>query len=167
MAIGPAGVLDSTALPERPVRYALGLLGFIFGVTGLIAAVAGPHIAQALKPLEPPPQKLADKLAEAGDKFVGRLLDRVRGKQAEKVVDALPPAPPAPWGWYLSVAATALGLVGAVAGTGAWIRRENHRLAASAIITGSLAVAWVYIVAALVLALAIMFLVMMFGTLGG
>ena len=54
-----------------------------------------------------------------------------------------------------------------MAGTGAWIRRENHRLATSAIIAGSLAVAWVYIVAALVIALAIVFLLVFFGTVGG
>ncbi len=160
---------DTTARPATPprTRYALGSLGLVVGVVALVAAVAGPHIAKALKPPEPPPQKLSDTLVEAGDKFVGRLLDRARGKQAQPAAEP-PPVPSAtPWDWYLSVAATSLGLVGALSGTVGWVRREDHRLAASAIVTGSLAVAWAYIVAALVIALVIVFLLLLFGALGG
>jgi hypothetical protein len=137
MALAAAGDPDSALPPQPRVRYALGLLGFVLGILGLTAAVAGPRIAEALKPPEPPPQKLSDTLAEAGDKFVGRVLDRVRGKKPAAAAETHPSPPPTPWGWYLSVAATSLGLVGAVAGTGGWVRREDHRLAASAIIAGS------------------------------
>ena len=72
------------------MRYALGLLGFFFGIVGLSAAIAGPHIAQALKPPEPPPPKLSDTIAEAGDKLVGRVLDRVRGRKTETATTATP-----------------------------------------------------------------------------
>jgi hypothetical protein len=67
----------------------------------------------------------------------------------------------------LSVAATSLGLVGSLSGTAGWIRREDPRMAASAITVGALAVAWVYIVAALVIALVIFFLLLLGGALGG
>ncbi len=43
----PAEVLGSANSPEPRVRYALGLLGFLFGIVGLSAAVAGP-ISRAL-----------------------------------------------------------------------------------------------------------------------
>ena len=160
-------VLDAALSPAPRVRYARGLFGFVLGILRLVATVAGPHIARALKPPDPPPQKLSDTLVEAGDKLIGKLLDRVRGKQPETIRNAPPPTPAIPWGWYLSVAATSLGMPGALAGTGAGVRRENHRLAASAIVTGSLAVAWTYIVAALVIALAIFFLLLLFGAMGG
>ena len=159
-------VLDAALSPAPRVRYARGLFGFVLGILRLVATVAGPHIARALEPPDPPPQKLSDTLVEAGDKLIGKLLDRVRGKQPETIRNAPPPTPAIPWGWYLSVAATSLGMPGALAGT-VPVRRENHRLAASAIVTGSLAVAWTYIVAALVIALAIFFLLLLFGAMGG
>jgi hypothetical protein len=70
-----------------------------FGVLGLTAAVAGPRIAEALKPPVPPPQTLSDTLAEAGDMFVGRVLDRVRGKKPAAAAETQPPPPPTAWGW--------------------------------------------------------------------
>jgi hypothetical protein len=68
---------------------------------------------------------------------------------------------------YLSVAATSLGLIGSLSGTAGWIRREDSRMAVSAITVGALAVAWVYIMAALVIALVIVILLMLDGALGG
>jgi hypothetical protein len=154
------------SLPPR-VRYAFGLIGLLIGLAGLAAAIARPYIAEALKPPEPPPQKLSDKLAEVGDKFVGRMIDRVRGAKPAPVAAQPAPPPRTPWPWYLSVAAASLGFVAAVSGTAGWVRREDHRLAASAITAGFLAVAWVYIVMALVIALVIVFLLILLGALGG
>jgi hypothetical protein len=169
--------VDESPVNEAPVapqplrtRYALGLLGLLVGVLGLFAAVARPHIAEALKPPkppEPPPQKLSDTLADAGDKFVDRIIDRLREKKAEPAAKAPPPSPPTPWDLYLAVAATSLGLVGALAGTAGWVRREDHRLAASSIVVGVLALAWVQIVAALVIAFLIVFLLLLGGAIGG
>lgn len=155
-----------TVQPPR-TRYGFGLSGLLFGFVGLAVAVACPYIAEALKPPPPPPQKLSDTLAEAGEKFVGRMIDRVRGKKTASPAE-LPPQPqPIPWTRYFALTATALGLLGAVLGTASWIRREDHRLAASAILAGALAVAWIYIVAALVIALVIVFLLLLLGALNG
>ncbi len=163
---------DSTPTPTVRLshpRPRFGLIGLLVGSVGLVIAVVHPHLAEALKPPPPPPQKLSDTLAEAGDKFVGRMIDRVRGKKA--ATPAPPPPPPQPqplpWAWYLSLAATSLGLIGAASGTIAWVRREDHRLAASAITAGALAVAWVYILAALVIALVIVFLLFLLAPSGG
>jgi hypothetical protein len=155
-----------TAIVRPPrIRYGLGLFGLIVGSVGLAVAVTQPYIAEALKPPPPPPQKFSDTLTEAGEKFVGRMIDRVRGKKAEPLAAPAPPQPrPIPWPWYLSITATSLGLIGAVLGTASWIRREDHRLAASAIVASALAVAWIYIVVALVIALVIVFLLPLLGT---
>jgi hypothetical protein len=97
-----------------------------------------------------------------------RMLDRARGKAAAP--KAKPPPKPQSrerlWLLYLSVAATSLGLVGSLSGTVGWIRREDSRLAGSAIAVGALAVAWIYIVAALVTALVIVFLFLLASALG-
>jgi hypothetical protein len=136
-------------------------------VIGLAFAVIQPYIAEALKPPEPPPQKLSDTLAEAGDKFVARMINRMRGKPAQPATK-LPPAPHASSAAKsLPIAATSLGLIAAVCGTLGWVRREDHRLAASAIVTGTVAVGWIYIVTALAIALAIVILVLLRGVFAG
>jgi hypothetical protein len=161
---------DSVTIVDSPpprFRYGFGLFGLSIGVIGLALAVGRPHIAEALERARPkePPQKLSDALADAGDKFVGRMIDRVRGKKHEAAVR--PPRPePTPWLWYFSIVATGLGFAGSLSGTVSWIRREDHRLAASAIVAGALAVAWVYIIAALVIAFVIFFLLILLGSVG-
>jgi hypothetical protein len=135
----------------------------LVGILGFAVAVTHPYVAEALKPPEPPPPKLSDTLAEAGDKLVGKVIDRVRGRKSEPVAQQPAPPPPKPWGLYLSIAATALGFIVLVSGTVGWVRREDHRLAASAMIAGFLAIAWVYIVVALVIALVLVFLLLILG----
>jgi hypothetical protein len=157
--------------PEPRPRYALGLCGLLLAVAGLTLAIARPYIAEAMKPPPPPEprQKLSQVLAEAGEKLVDRMLDKVRGRAAAAQAGPPPPAQARdrPWLLYLSIAATALGLVGSLSGTAGWIRREEPRLAVSAMTIGAIAVAWVYIVAALVIALVIFFLLLLGGALGG
>jgi hypothetical protein len=157
--------------PERRTRYGLGLCGLLLAVVGLALAIARPYIAEAL---EPPPHraprpKLSHALAKAGEKFVDRMLEKARGGAAVVNAEPPPPARPPVWPWalYLSVAATSLGLIGSLSGTAGWIRREDSRMAVSAITVGALAVAWVYIMAALVIALVIVILLMLDGALGG
>jgi hypothetical protein len=68
------------------LRYGFGLAGLVAAAIGLVLGVMQPHITEVMKPLpppEPPPQKMADVLAEAGDKFVGKMVDRVRGRKPE------------------------------------------------------------------------------------
>ncbi len=153
--------------PTARVGYMFGLLGMIVGMIGLAAAIASPYLVEASKPPAPQPQKLADKLAEAGDKFVGRMIDRARDKQPAPVVEPPAPKPPTPWGSYASLVAAALGLVGALFGTVGWIRREDHRLAASSIVIGSLAVTWLYIVAGIIIASVIVFVLLLLSAISG
>ena len=157
--------------PERRTRYGLGLCGLLLAVVGLALAIARPYIAEALEPSphRAPRPKLSHALAEAGEKFVDRMLEKARGGAAVVKVELPPPARPPVWPWalYLSVAATSLGLIGSLSGTAGWIRREDSRMAVSAITVGALAVAWVYIMAALVIALVIVILLVLDGALGG
>lgn len=148
-------------------RYGLGLCGLALAVIGLILAIARPYVAEVLEPPPEPRPKVSEVLADAGAKFVDRMIEKARGRAA------VPRAAPAPkpqrpeqlWLLTLSVAATSLGLVGSLSGTVGWIRREDSRLAGSAIAIGALAVAWVYLMAALVTALVIVFLILMASTL--
>ncbi len=149
--------------PVHRVRSALGLVGLVLGVIGLAGAVARPYVEEALKP---PPEKLSDVIADAGEKLVVRAVDHMRHKKAEPAAKQPPPPPARPVGWQLSVAATSLGFVGAVCGAVGWVRREDQRLAASATVAGSVAVALTNLVAALVIALAIVLLLVLRGALG-
>ncbi len=159
-----ADAAPETAEATRTVRWGAGMFGLIVAVVGLALSVLHPQIAEALKPPDPPPPKVADVLAEAGDKWVGKMIDRARGRKAEPPKEPLPPAVrPTPWLLYFSIAATSLGLIGALAGTASWIRREDHRLAASAILVGTLAVAWVYVMAGITIATVIILLLLIFG----
>ena len=157
--------VDPTEVPRQSssheTLYACGSFGLIVGIIGLALAVAHPHIAEASRSPEPPPRKLSEIIAEAGDKFVGRIIVRAKGKKTEPGIVQPASMPRTPWTWYLTIAATTLGFVGAVSGTVGWIRREDHRLAACAIGAGSLAVAWAYILAALTIALVIVFLILL------
>ena len=98
-----------------------------------------------------------------------QMLEMARGGPAVVKAEPPPPARPPVWPWalYISVAATSLGLIGSLSGTAGWIRREDSRMAMSAITVGALAVAWVYIMAAVVIALVVVILLMLDGALGG
>jgi hypothetical protein len=156
--------------PEARTRHGLALCGLILAVLGLGFAIARPYIAEVLLP-PPPPEprpKVSEVLADAGVRFVDRMLEKVRGRAAAPKAEPplKPRLPERPWLLYLSVFSTSLGLVGALSGAIGWIRREDSRLAGSAIAVGALAVAWVYIVAALVIALVIFFLFLLCSALG-
>lgn len=151
---------------EPRARHGLGLYGLLLAVLGLTLAITQPYLTGVIDP-PPPRQKFSEVLSDAGEKLLDRAIAKVRGKA---VVKAGPPPPaPAqkpPWPLYLSMAATLLGLAGAVSGMVGWIRREELRLTFSAITIGALAVAWVYIVAALVTALTIVFLMLLIRVFG-
>ena len=154
---------------RRPV---LASLGLCLGIIGLIVAVLAPQIARAIEPPKPlmpeisgatAKEWVSDTLADAGDKFVGKTIDRIRGRKPPPVPAAPTPVPtPVPpkvlgWDWYLETAGPALGLVASLAGLAGWLRREDLRIAGSALTVGVLAVTWVHIVTALVIALVIVF----------
>jgi hypothetical protein len=156
--------------PKPRTRYGLALCGLLLAAVGLLLALTRPYIAEALEPSRDrePRQKLSHVLAEAGEIFVDRMVEKVRGGAA--AVEAGPPPARArewPWDLYLSVAATSLGLIGSLSGTAGWIRREDPRMAVSAITVGALAVAWIYIMSALVTALVIVILLILGRALGG
>ena len=87
-----------------------------------------------------------------------KMLDRINGKKIEPPV-APQPDPDVMKAWYLSLTSTSLGLVGMLLGTTAWLRREDHRLAAVALVTGFVAVAWVYVVIAVMIGITIAVLI--------
>ncbi len=168
MGLDISSAAAESVAPERRTRYGLGLCGLALAMVGLTLAVSRPVITELLKPSPVPRRKLSETLAGAGAKFVDRMVARARGKAAAPR-DEPPPRPQPPerlWLLYLSIAATSLGFVGSLSGTAGWIRREDSRLAGSAIAVGALAVAWIYIVAALVIALVIFFLILLASALG-
>jgi hypothetical protein len=159
--------LEEIASPSQARRPVLGLCGILVATIGLTLAVARPYLAEVLSPPAPPEPKpkVSEIIAEAGEKFVDRMIDKVRRRKAAAKAIPIPaaiPQPP-PWPLYLSLAATSLGLIGSLSGTAGWIRREDHRMAGAAIVIGSLAVAWTYIVTALIIALVIFFLLLFCG----
>ena len=83
---------DGVGSEPRP-RYALGLCGSLLAVLGLALAIARPYVAEALKPPPPPDpqQRLSRVLAEAGEKLVDRMLDKVRGRPAAGQAGPPPP----------------------------------------------------------------------------
>ncbi len=161
----PAAIEDVASGPRT--RYGLGLCGLALAVLGLVLAIARPYVAEVLEPPPKPESKISEVVADAGAKFVDRMIDRVRGKSAPpRAAPAPMPQPPERlWLLILSIAATSLGLAGSLSGTVGWIRREDSRLAGSAIAIGALAVAWIYLMAALVTALVIVFLILIVSTL--
>jgi hypothetical protein len=62
----PANTSIPTVRPPHPSSE-FGFFGLLVGSVGLVIVVVHPYPAEALKP-PPPPQKLSDTLAEAGDK---------------------------------------------------------------------------------------------------
>ena len=103
-------------------------------------------------------------LAEAGDKFVGRMIDRAR----KTPVTSSPPASlHLSLSFYLGMLAPTLGVAGSALSVAGWIRREDHRMAVSAMVVGFLTVAWLYILAALTLALVIAVLSVLLGAFDG
>ena len=69
---------------EPRTRHGLGLCGLVLAVVGLTLAIARPYVAEIFEPPPPaePRQKLSKTLAEAGSKFVDRILDKARGRAA-------------------------------------------------------------------------------------
>lgn len=171
MGLDTSSTAAESAASGPRIRHGLGLCGLALAVVGLTLAIARPYVAEMLEPppLPEPRQKLSETLAEAGAKLVDRMVARARGKLAAAPQAELPPKPRPPvrlWLLYLSIAATSLGLVGSLSGTAGWIRHEDPRLTGSAIAVGALAVAWVYIWAAMATALAIVFLILIASALG-
>lgn len=149
--------------PTADPRYAFGLAGLAVSILGLILAVARPHVDDAAEPPPPIPAKIGDQVVDAADKFVGRMIDRARGKPNQPAA----PAPKVlPWRWYLAVAGPALGLLGAMAGLIGWVRHELPRPTVAAMVVGFLAVAWIYLLVALVITFVIVAAVLILGHIG-
>jgi hypothetical protein len=129
--------------PQAGGRYAFGLTGLILALLGLLLVVATPSITRIVNP----PQKLGDAIAEAGDKLMEKVVDRVKGKRPIEKAQ-----PPVPIKSYLHLAANTLAVLGAALGAVAWVRREDHRLAGCAMTIGALAIAFHYFVVAVFLA---------------
>jgi hypothetical protein len=104
----------------------------------LALAIATPPLVEALKPPPPPPKELSDILAESAEKLVHRM----KGQKAEP---APAPVPERPWTHYSTVIATALGLVGLLSGTVAWLRGEQRRFVLAALVLGTVAIVWAHI----------------------
>src|SRR5207244_10208828 len=92
----------------------LAATGFMAGLLALPLAVSAPHVAAALTPPPPTPGKVLSTWAKTRAKLAVRWLLRSPSTPAP-----LPASPPGKrWLFNLTVAATTLGLVGALAGTG-------------------------------------------------
>ena len=134
-----------------------GLAGVVIAFLGLSVAVVHPLFADLW---EPPPKDAADVVVEAGKKLAGKLVQKVKRAQ---------PAPPpnrVSWPTVFAIAAASAGLAGVGLGAVSWIRREDHRLSAAAVAVGLLAVAWHYIVAAIVVAVVLAVLALILSAVG-
>ena len=150
----------SPIVTRRPI---LRVLGLCLGIVGLALAVLQPQIAEALKPPRGPgmtAEELADATVDVGGRFARRVVDRVRGKALPRPAApaAVPPEKVLTWEWYLDLAGPALGLLATVSGLLGYLRCENLRVVGCAATAGFLAIAWVHIVTALVIALVIVFI---------
>ncbi|OAI46461.1 hypothetical protein AYO44_11285 [Planctomycetaceae bacterium SCGC AG-212-F19] len=147
----------SEALVQEPLQATsgerpwLGIVGAVVAFLGLGLAVLSPGIIQAL---QPPKKELAAVVADAGVKLAAKL-------KGIKPAPAAPAQPEIPWALVCSSTATCLGMSGAGSGAVGWIRREDRRLATTAVIAGGLAVAWSYIVLAISVALVLFFLLVL------
>ena len=86
VAVHPESLSPSESRSQP--RFAPGLIGLLVAILGLGTALVAPHVVAAV---EPPRPKLSDTLAEAGDKFVGKMIDRVRHKEAPPSAEAAAP----------------------------------------------------------------------------
>jgi hypothetical protein len=135
-----------------------GIGGMVLGFLAFAMAVLAPLVWHAAEPPPPAEPKMADILADAGAKFVDKMVNKVRGHKPAAAMAAPAAKKPLPWPLIWSIAATSLGIVATGAGSVSWIRREDKRIASSAVAAGGLAIAWNYVVVALVIALVIIFL---------
>lgn len=140
--------LNSTS--ETPAKSGLlGLMGLILGALGLALHIATPHLIV----IQDPPAKLSDRIAKAGEKLTGRVIDRIKGKAPA------PDAPvPFPLESCLSMAAALMGVLGMIFGVLSWSRREDPRLGGCVIVIGGIALAWEYLLFAIALVFILIFL---------
>jgi len=144
----------------------MGIGGMALGFLAFAVAVLAPLIWHAAEPPPLPEPKIADVLADAGAKFVDKMVDKVRGRKPPPAAVAPATKDQLPWLLICSIAGTSLGIVATGAGSVSWIKREDKRIASSAVAVGGLAIAWNYVVVALVIALVIIFLLIFASALG-
>lgn len=111
----------------------------IFGLIGIVIALAGIGVAVFQDHLRPPPEPVSVKLGEAalakGKQWLGVESKEVK-EEPTSTID------------WVTIAQFALGFLGIVLGAVSWVRKENHRISALSAALGLVAVAWEYVLVA-------------------
>jgi hypothetical protein len=139
---------------KKPVKPILGVLALCCAAIGLILAISGPDLAEAIEPTPPIEEKVADLTVKIKDAVVAKLKDRDAKIEGEEKG----------FSWHvvipkIAMALTALGLVG---GAASYTRGEHRAFAFAAGGLGAVALAWQTLMVglAVILILGIVFIVM-------
>ena len=120
----------------------------IFGLIGIVIALAGLGVAVFQEHLRPPPEPISVTLGEAalakGKQWLGVGSEEIAAEQS--AID------------WVTIVQFALGFIGIALGAVSWIRSENHRVSALAAALGLVVVAWEYVLVAVGVAVLILFL---------
>ena len=110
----------------------------IFGLIGIVIALAGIGVAVFQDHLRPPPEpavNLGEAALAKGKQWLG-----VESKEVKEE-----PASTIDW---VTIAQFALGFLGIVLGAVSWVRKENHRISSLSAALGLIVVAWEYVLVA-------------------
>ncbi len=134
----------------------VGWPGLVTALVALALAACGPWLAGLL---DPPPVPVEERAAEVAGRIKDRVVAKLRG---QKLAPAAPRAEPFRWSRALPGIAVALGVAGLSLGVLGLVRREDARLAGSAVAVGAAAVVvqWAVLIAGAVLFLLLVALVM-------
>jgi len=123
-----------------------GLLGLSFAILGLAIALISPLIEDSR---HPPPTNLSSVLTETAEQIKEKLTKPDMPVEPRRRVSVRT---------IVMISGSVLGFLGAALGTAAWGRRESTRIAGIAVALGLAAIAWNYVLSAVIAALALFLL---------
>lgn len=112
--------------PPRP----LAIAAIVLALAGLVIAICAPAFLEAK---EAPPDGLPQVLAESAHNIKEHLAHKEINADPKRLIS---------WKTALMISGGLVGFLGAVLGTGSWMRREKPRLSSIAIAAGLTAIAW-------------------------
>ena len=138
---------------KKHVKPILGILALVIASLGLLLAIIGADIAEAIEPTPPIEEKIADVTVRIKDAVLAKLKNR----------EAVIAPQESSFSWHEALPKAGLGLaaLGLIGGASSYARGENRAFAVSAGSIGAVALAWL----ALMVGLGVTLLIVIFSML--